>query len=199
MLTSIRKINLHWPAAIRRCIPLVAGMFALCTAAGSAVPKIPGGPAVDAKVHDIMIRTHANGMAVAVMANGEVQFVHAYGIRNAAGQPLKEDTVMYGASLTKIVFAYTVLQLVDQGRIKLDTPIKDDLDRPLPTYGRTPCSRTSTVPTGTWPATLAGRGSRPGCASPIQRDSATFGSSSPTGSYTSTSSLARISATRARE
>ena len=45
---------------------------------------------------------------------------------------------MYGASLTKTVFAYTVLQLVDQGRIKLDTPIKDDLDRPLPTYGPDP-------------------------------------------------------------
>ena len=45
---------------------------------------------------------------------------------------------MYGASLTKTVFAYTVLQLVDQGRIKLDTPIKDDLDRPLPSYGPDP-------------------------------------------------------------
>jgi len=31
---------------------------------------------------------------------------------------------MYGASLTKTVFAYTVMQLVDQGKLKLDTPIK---------------------------------------------------------------------------
>ena len=45
---------------------------------------------------------------------------------------------MYGASLTKTVFAYTVMQLVDQGRIKLDTPIKDNFDKPLPKYGPDP-------------------------------------------------------------
>jgi CubicO group peptidase (beta-lactamase class C family) len=48
------------------------------------------------------------------------------------------DTVMYGASLTKTVFAYTVMQLVDQGKLNLDTPLKDDLDRPLPSYAPDP-------------------------------------------------------------
>ena len=62
----------------------------------------------------------------------------AYGIRNAKGDPLTTDTVMYGASLTKTVFAYTVMQLVDQGKLKLDTPLKDDLDKPLPSYGPDP-------------------------------------------------------------
>jgi CubicO group peptidase (beta-lactamase class C family) len=41
---------------------------------------------------------------------------------------------MYGASLTKTVFAYTVLQLVDQGKLRLDTPLADYLDKPLPDY-----------------------------------------------------------------
>jgi CubicO group peptidase (beta-lactamase class C family) len=45
---------------------------------------------------------------------------------------------MYGASLTKMVFAYTVMQLVDQGKLNLDTPLKDDLDNPLPSYGPDP-------------------------------------------------------------
>jgi CubicO group peptidase (beta-lactamase class C family) len=45
---------------------------------------------------------------------------------------------MYGASLTKMVFAYTVMQLVDQGKLNLDTPLKDDLDKPLPSYGPDP-------------------------------------------------------------
>ncbi len=77
-------------------------------------------------------------MAVAVIDHGKVDYVHAYGIRNAKGDPLTTDTVMYGASLTKTVFAYTVMQLVDQGKLKLDTPIKDDLDKPLPSYGPDP-------------------------------------------------------------
>jgi CubicO group peptidase (beta-lactamase class C family) len=85
-----------------------------------------------------MSHTNAKGMAVAVVDHGKVGYVHAYGIRNAKGDPLTTDTVMYGASLTKTVFAYTVMQLVDQGKLKLDTPIKDDLDNPLPSYGPDP-------------------------------------------------------------
>jgi CubicO group peptidase (beta-lactamase class C family) len=85
-----------------------------------------------------MTKTSAKGMAVAVIDRGKVAYVHAYGIRNAKGDPLTTETDMYGASLTKTVFAYTVMQLVDQGKLNLDTPIAADLDNPLPTYGPDP-------------------------------------------------------------
>jgi CubicO group peptidase (beta-lactamase class C family) len=98
----------------------------------------PAGPAIDAEVSKIMTATHANGMAVAVIDHGKVGYVRAYGIRNAKEDPLTTDTIMYGASLTKMVFAYTVMQLVDQGKLNLDTPLKDDLDNPLPSYGPDP-------------------------------------------------------------
>ena len=42
---------------------------------------------------------------------------------------------MYGASLTKTVFAYTVLQLADEGKLDLDKPIAAMLAKPLPEYG----------------------------------------------------------------
>ena len=99
---------------------------------------IPSGPAIDAKVGDIMAQTGAHGMAIAVIDHGKVGYVHAYGIRNAKGYPLTTETVMYGASLTKAVFAYTVMQLVDAGKINLDKPIADDLDNPLPSYSPDP-------------------------------------------------------------
>ena len=41
---------------------------------------------------------------------------------------------MYGASLTKAVFAYTVMQLAKEGEIDLDTPISAYLPKPLPEY-----------------------------------------------------------------
>ncbi len=85
-----------------------------------------------------MTRTHAKGIAVAVIDRGKVHYVRAYGIRNAKGDPLTPDTVMYGASLTKTVFAYTVMQLVDRGKLNLDTPLKDYLEKPLPSYGPDP-------------------------------------------------------------
>lgn len=96
---------------------------------------LPSNSAIDAEAKQIMARTHANGLAIAVIDHGRVGYVQAYGIRNAKGEPLTTDTVMYGASLTKMVFTYHVLQLVDQGKIKLDTPIKDDLEKPLIEYG----------------------------------------------------------------
>ena len=85
-----------------------------------------------------MTGAHAKGIAVAVIDHGKVGYVQAYGVRNAKGEPLTTDTVMYGASLTKTVFAYTVMQLVDQGKLNLNTPIKRDLDNPLPSYDPDP-------------------------------------------------------------
>lgn len=95
---------------------------------------IPAPLAIDAKVAEAMKITGSKGLAIAVIDDGKVAYVHAYGERNAKGDPLQTDTIMYGASLTKTVFAYTTLKLVDQGRIGLDTPIADDLDKPLVNY-----------------------------------------------------------------
>jgi len=118
---------------------LAAMLYALFRLPLAVVAQtMPSGPAIDVEVSKLMSHTHARGMAVAIVDHGKVGYVQAYGIRNAQGDPLATDTVMYGASLTKTVFAYTVMQLVDQGKLKLDTPVKDDLDKPLPTYGPDP-------------------------------------------------------------
>ena len=96
---------------------------------------LPDGAAIDARVRAAMTETHANGMAIAVIADGRVAYVQAYGVRNAKGDPLQTDTVMYGASLTKTLMAYTTMTLVDQGKLALDAPLAGYLERPLITYG----------------------------------------------------------------
>ena len=114
--------------------------YALLLSALLSVPALaashpmPRAAAIDAAIRAAMAKTAAKGMAIAVIDNGEVRYVQAYGIRDAKGDPLQTDTVMYGASLTKTVFAYTVLQLVDQGKITLDAPLSQDLDKPLIDY-----------------------------------------------------------------
>jgi len=90
---------------------------------------------VDSAVRDAMRRTGARGLALAVIEDGKPVLVRAWGDRNAAGDPLRTDTIMYGASLTKAVFAFTVMQLVEEGRIDLDRPLALYLARPLPEYG----------------------------------------------------------------
>ena len=109
----------------------VALLLTSCATSGS----LPTSDAIDARVRAAMASTHANGMAIAVIDDGKVTYVQAYGIRNAKSDPLQTDTVMYGASITKTVMAYTTLTLVDQGTIALDTPLNDYLEKPLTTYG----------------------------------------------------------------
>lgn len=90
---------------------------------------------IDAQVRSAMARTGAKGLALAVIEDGKIVLVKSWGARNAKGEPLDTDTIMYGASLTKPVFAYTIMQLVDEGKVDLDRPIADMLPRPLPDYG----------------------------------------------------------------
>ncbi len=72
---------------------------------------------------------------MARIEGGRVVAVSAYGRRSADDdRPLTTETVMYGASLTKAAFAYLVMQLVDERRIDLDTPIAALLPKPLADY-----------------------------------------------------------------
>lgn len=97
-------------------------------------PRVPSRAGLDAEVARAMAATGANGLAMAVIDQGRVVQVAAYGRRNAAGDPLQVDTVMYGASLTKAVFAWTVMQLVEEGALDLDRPVGAYFDRPLTDY-----------------------------------------------------------------
>ncbi|QTC91501.1 serine hydrolase domain-containing protein [Brevundimonas goettingensis] len=110
------------------------GLLALAGPAPAQTAPLPSPAAVDEEVQRLMGLTHSKGLALAVIDDGKVSLVQAWGDRNARGEPLETDTVMYGASLTKAVFAWTVMQLVDEGKIDLDTPIADYLPKPLPEY-----------------------------------------------------------------
>ena len=117
----------------RRWLLPLAALLSSTALPGREFPRV-NASSVDAEVKAVMAKTGARGLALAIVDDGLVRYLQAYGVRNANGDPLNTDTVMYGASLTKTVFAYTVLQLVDQGKLSLDTPLGDYLDKPLPDY-----------------------------------------------------------------
>ena len=115
-----------WRAA---ALSLVASASASCVTSPAPTP-----PRLDAIAANAMLTTGAKGLALALIEDGQVGAVGAFGERNAKHEALTETTIMYGASLTKAVFAYTVLQLVDEGKLKLDQSIADLLPLPLPDY-----------------------------------------------------------------
>lgn len=121
--------------AMRTATALAAALLPIGAAPRVPVPRELDVAAIDANVRAAMRDTGARGLAIAVIDDGRTVAVRTWGHRNAAGDPLTPDTVMYGASLTKAVFAYTVMQLAEEGRIDLDRSIADYLPRPLPDYG----------------------------------------------------------------
>lgn len=108
-------------------------MMAMCFSVVDASARVRD-TTFDTEVRVAMEKTGAQGIAVALIERGKVVSVNVWGKRNDKGEPLTPDTIMYGASLTKAVFAYTVMQMVDEGRLDLDRSIADYLPRPLPDY-----------------------------------------------------------------
>lgn len=94
----------------------------------------PSEARIDALVRQNMQQSESQGLAIALIEDGKVTLVKSWGKRNAKGDPLTTDSVMYGASLTKMMFGYLVAQLADEGKIDLDTSIATYLPRPLPEY-----------------------------------------------------------------
>lgn len=92
------------------------------------------GRKLDAEIDRLMSVGKVPGLAMAVIENGKVTHVVAKGVRNEKGDPLRTDTIMYAASITKATFAYYVLMLVDEGKVDLDKSIADYLPKPLPAY-----------------------------------------------------------------
>jgi CubicO group peptidase (beta-lactamase class C family) len=82
------------------------------------------GAALDRLVPKLLKDGDVPGLSLAIVRDGRVQQSRAYGVKDAAtGAPVDADTVFEAASLSKPVFAYAVLKLVDAGRLDLDAPL----------------------------------------------------------------------------
>ena len=67
------------------------------------------------------------GFAVAVVKDGAVLALDAFGVRNAAGEPATPDSCYYIASATKPFTAMAVCMLAGEGKLELDASLKDVL------------------------------------------------------------------------
>ncbi len=69
------------------------------------------------------------GLSMAIVNDSAIVWSRGFGVRSVeTGEPVDESSVFEAASLSKPVFAYALLQLVDQGLIDLDTPIAEYYD-----------------------------------------------------------------------
>jgi CubicO group peptidase (beta-lactamase class C family) len=119
----------------RNSLVLLTALLCACSSGKPpATDALPTVERVDAEVQRMMRDTGAQGLAMAVIDNGQIAWTRTWSHRNAALAPLEPGSIMYGASLTKATFAYFVLELVDAGILDLDKPLASYLPKPLPEF-----------------------------------------------------------------
>jgi CubicO group peptidase (beta-lactamase class C family) len=72
------------------------------------------------------------GLAVAIVRDGRTEWVGNFGVADkATNRPVDDHTRFSAASLSKTVFSYAVLKLVDQGKLDLDAPLTRYVSPPI--------------------------------------------------------------------
>ena len=110
----------------------LAHLSPLATAqSGNSVKLDPSVVKLEADIPALMKEADIPGMSIAIIRNGKVAWHSNFGLKNTkTAQPVDDDTVFEAASLSKPVFAYAVLKLVEQGKIDLDVPLTAYLAKP---------------------------------------------------------------------
>ncbi len=136
----------------RRSVLKNAGALAALTGmapavlAETAVPArswIPNDTMIS-RLEDLFKKRNVAGASFAILEEGEVAWAQSFGFRNTTTQDrITNNTLFQVASLSKPIFAYVVMNMIEQGRIKLDDRLSDYV-RPIG-YSGTPWSRAITI------------------------------------------------------
>ena len=80
---------------------------------------------------ELMKKDRVPGLEIGVIRNEKTTWLHAFGVKDVrTNQPVTNETTFEAASLSKPVFAYAVLKLVEQGKLGLDVPLTKYLPKP---------------------------------------------------------------------
>jgi D-alanyl-D-alanine carboxypeptidase len=114
---------------------MLAVAAALVALVGVPAPPVTAEPAVDitaaldAAIDERVTQMGVPGAVVALSIPGEIDYMKAFGVGDTAtGTPMLVDDHMRIGSVTKTFTGTAVLQLVDQGRIRLSDPISRYVD-----------------------------------------------------------------------
>jgi len=90
---------------------------------------------IDSLVKKLMNTGQVTGLELAIIDHNGIVYLNSYGYKNKAKQELNDTaTCFYAASLAKSLFAFMVMQLVDEGKIDLDKPLYEYLPKPISEY-----------------------------------------------------------------
>jgi len=95
------------------------------------VPSEPTVKMLDDLVPRLMILHHVPGVSIVGIDHHRLAWHRQYGLCRAdRNRKVDKDTLFEACSMTKPVFAYAVLRLIEQGRLDLDKPLLEYLGKP---------------------------------------------------------------------
>lgn len=82
-------------------------------------------------IKTIMEQHSVPGLSIAVINNNELVYHSALGVSNIeTNKPVNGESIFEAASLSKPIFAYFALKMVEQGKLDLDRPLHEYLPHP---------------------------------------------------------------------
>ncbi len=114
------------------CTVLLLSAFPTpCMVVGAPPTRQPYPPTLDILVPKLMKELHVPGVSIVGIKNRQIAWQRQYGVRSAsAAQKVDQDTVFEACSMSKLPAAYIALKLVEQGKLDLDKPLVEYLDKP---------------------------------------------------------------------
>jgi len=115
--------------AVRSALPLTALLLA-CRLATAAPPPFDA-DSISQRVPTLMREFRTPGVSIAIISSNKVSWTGTWGVQRAGqATPVDERTLFEACSMSKPLFAYAALKLVEEGLLNLDRPPVDYLERP---------------------------------------------------------------------
>jgi serine-type D-Ala-D-Ala carboxypeptidase/endopeptidase len=126
-------------ARVLAILAVILSAAEVVSPAPKVIERLDGSQITDAaltpRIEDLVKKAQVHGLAITIFNDREPVYTRTFGVkRTDTKEPLRQDTVFYGASLSKAVFGVLVMRLVEEGLIDLDTPLVRYLDKPVSAY-----------------------------------------------------------------
>jgi serine beta-lactamase-like protein LACTB, mitochondrial len=119
--TSVRQFPAHVLVFLACVLAGVASLAGAQEHEISAAKKTQ----IEAAAAKFMASTHAPGIAVAVVENGEYEWAEGFGLADVENNaPASEHTLFRLGSISKSLTAAGAMELVDRGKLDLDAPVQ---------------------------------------------------------------------------
>ena len=113
------KLSVCPPLAL---VGLLCMLFHSCSAEKTSRPVSE--ETLETEIPVLMERALIPGLSIAVIRDGDIIWDQAFGVKSTkTDESVTRETIFEAASLSKPVFAYAVMRMVERGEIELDKPL----------------------------------------------------------------------------